>query len=207
MHRRTGPVAAVIIGLSAMLAACAPKLQDVGRAKYPTALKATVEVKGLMPGATYRLGRRAEDGDIRSASISVAPDGQGLPPGRGSAFEGRRLYADQCAMCHGAKGEGAAAYPALVGGMGTLASARPLKTIGSYWPYATTVFDYIRRAMPYTAPGSLTPDQTYAVTAYLLAQNKIIDEQAVLDQHNLANVVMPNRNGFIDDPRPDVANR
>ena len=110
-------------------------------------------------------------------------------------------------MCHGAKGEGAAAYPALVGGMGTLASARPLKTIGSYWPYATTVFDYIRRAMPYTAPGSLTPDQTYAVTAYLLAQNKIIDEQAVLDQHNLANVVMPNRNGFIDDPRPDVANR
>lgn len=135
---------------------------------------------------------------------SVAPSGAGLPPGQGSAVQGRDLFVNQCAACHGEKLEGVKETGglALVGGRGTLASAKPFKTVESYWPYATTVFDYIKRAMPFNAPGSLSDNEVYAVTAYILASGGIVKPTDKLDAATLANVVMPNRDGFLVDPRP-----
>lgn len=153
----------------------------------------------------HHLGRPATDADIAAAGISVGPDGRGLPPGGATAREGRPLYESICASCHGLRGEGNGIYPALAGGQNTLKSAHPILTIGSYWPYATTVWDYINRAMPYQSPGTLTPRQVYALTAYLLYLNKIIGERQIVDQRTLALIRMPNRNGFVADPRPDVA--
>lgn len=151
----------------------------------------------------YGLGRPATEQEIRGWNIDVAPTGEGLPPGRGTVKQGAEVYAAKCASCHGPTGtEGP--KDRLVGGQGTLATAKPIKTIGSYWPYATTLYDYIKRAMPYNAPQSLTADETYAVVAWLLFQNKIIAEDAVMDAHSLPKVQMPNRDGFIRDPRPDV---
>jgi cytochrome c len=151
----------------------------------------------------YGLGRSATDQDIRPWNIDVSPDGQGLPPGRGTVKEGARIYAGKCAKCHGRTGiEGPA--DALVGGRDTLKTDTPIKTVGSYWPYATTLFDYINRAMPWDAPQSLTGDEVYAVSAWLLQQNGIIPEDAVLDAHTLPSIRMPNRLGFIPDPRPDL---
>ena len=147
-------------------------------------------------GATrYGFGRAPTEAEIAALDIDVRPDGQGLPPGRGSARDGAQIYATTCAACHGAKGEKPGIGP-LVGGFGTLKSAKPVKTIGSYWPYATTLFDYIRRAMPFNAPESLTSDQVYAVTAYLLSLNKIVPDDAVLDAKSLPQVKLPNRDGF-----------
>ncbi len=114
----------------------------------------------------------------RGWDIDVRPDGQGLPPGHGNVRDGAALYAARCAGCHGARGEGAAAE-ALAGGQGSLASAKPLRTVGSYWPYATTLFDYVRRAMPFDAPQSLSADETYAVSAYVLHLNGLLPEEAI----------------------------
>lgn len=154
--------------------------------------------------ARYHLGRPATDADIAAAGVSVGPDGHGLPAGGATAREGRPLYESICASCHGLRGEGTSTYPALVGGRNTLKSAHPILTIGSYWPYATTVWDYINRAMPYQYPGTLTSQQVYALTAYLLYLNKIVGERDVVSQRTLARIQMPNRNGFVADPRPDV---
>jgi len=152
----------------------------------------------------YHLGRPATDADIAAAGISVGSDGHGLPAGSATAREGRPLYESICANCHGRRGEGSETYPALVGGQNTLKSAHPILTIGSYWPYATTVWDYINRAMPYQNPGTLTTQQVYALTAYLLYLNKIVTERQLLNQHTLPLIRMPNRDGFVADPRPDV---
>lgn len=152
------------------------------------------------------LGHPPSEEQIRAWDIDVTPFGDGLPPGRGSAKEGTNVYAVKCAACHGQKGiEGPA--PRLVGGIGTLATADPVKTVGSYWPYATTVFDYVRRAMPLTSPQSLSADETYAVVAWILAQNGIIPPDRVMDASTLPKVEMPNRKGFVADPRPDVPGR
>lgn len=151
----------------------------------------------------YGLGHAAAPARVAAQDIAIAPDGAALPPGRGEARTGAAVYAARCAACHGACGrEGP--DPVLVGGQGTLASDAPLQTIGSYWPYATTVFDYVRRAMPFTAPGSLTADEVYAVTAFLLHANGIIGADSVLDRETLPAIVMPNRDGFVPDPRPDL---
>lgn len=137
---------------------------------------------------------------------SPLPDGRGLPAGSGSVTQGRALYMQSCASCHGEKLEGAVG-DRLVGGRGSLANddpkKAPIKTVESYWPYATTLFDYIKRSMPFNAPGSLTDDQVYAVSAYILSQAKIVGEDATLDAKSLAAVRMPNRDGFIPDPRPE----
>lgn len=131
--------------------------------------------------------------------------GAGLPPGSGSVAQGQAAYEEKCAVCHGDFGEGAGRYPELAGGKGTLTSARPLKTVGSYWPYAPTLFDYIRRAMPFNAPGTLSDDQVYAITAYVLNLNNIVPANAVMNAKTLAAVKMPNRNGFVDEHlKPDV---
>ncbi len=151
------------------------------------------------------VGRNPTPDEIKDLDITVLPDGTGLPLGKGSAADGERIYGSKCASCHGANGEGKRPVgQALVGGIGTLASPNPVKTIGSYWPYATSVWDYIHRAMPYNEPGSLSPDETYALTAFLLYRNGIVQRDEVLTQENLAKVRMPNRDGFLPDARPDV---
>jgi cytochrome c len=148
---------------------------------------------------SVEFGRPATPADIAGADIDVHPDGAGLPPGQGSVEQGAALYASKCAACHGAHGEKPLASSLLLtGGARTLATPHAVRTIGSYWPYATTLFDYIRRAMPFPAPQSLTADEVYAVTAYLLRLNNIVPDGAVLDAATLPRIRMPNRDGFID---------
>ena len=169
------------------------------------ALLLCVAVPPLYAQSKYGLGARATDRELAGWDIDVSPDGAGLPKGRGSVAEGKKVYDAMCAACHGAKGEGKPA-DRLVGGQGSLNTNAPVKTVGSYWPYATTVYDYIYRAMPYDKPQSLTADQVYAVTAYLLHLNGILGPDASADAASLPKVQMPNRNGFTGDPRPDIAN-
>lgn len=135
--------------------------------------------------------------DIDRVFLTILTDGTNLPDGSGNAAEGKALYDMYCAACHGFDGEGTLANK-VVGGRGTLDSDAPVKTVGSYWPYATTIFNYIRRSMPYTAPMSLTNDNYYAITAYLLNKNDIIASDAVMDKDSLPKVAMPNRDGFIN---------
>ena len=151
---------------------------------------------------TYGLGRAARPDEIKAWDFAISPDGKELPPGSGSAAEGARIYIASCAACHGKTGK-EGPNDVLVGGQGTLNTNKPVKTVGSYWPYATTVWDYINRAMPFNKPGSLSADQVYAVTAYLLSLNGIIKEDAVMNAKTVPLVKMPNRNGLIGDPRPD----
>ncbi|MCS4502544.1 cytochrome c [Arhodomonas aquaeolei] len=157
-------------------------------------------------GRTYDLGTPVTHETFAKWDIDVPPSGKGLPEGSGSVAQGREVYAKNCASCHGEKGEGGP-MNRLVGGRGTLASDSPVKTVGSYWPDATTVFDYVHRAMPFTAPESLSAHQVYAVTAYLLHLNGIVPADATLDRESLPEVKMPNRDGFVSpDPRPDTDN-
>jgi cytochrome c5 len=145
---------------------------------------------------TPNLGQPVTTAEIAGWDISIAPDGVGLPAGRGTSAQGALVYEAKCQTCHGAKGVGQP-NDRLVGGQGTLASQAPVRTIGSYWPYATTLFDYVRRAMPYTQSQSLTSDEVYALTAYLLHQNGVIAETDEMNAQTLPNVRMPNRDNFI----------
>jgi len=142
------------------------------------------------------LGREATPAQIAGWDISVGPDGIGLPPGQGTPATGAAVYEQKCQVCHGAKGAGQP-NDRLVGGQGTLASKAPVRTIGSYWPYATTVFDYVRRSMPYIQPHSLSDNEVYAVTAYLLNLNGIIGENDEMNAQTLPRVRMPNQSNFI----------
>jgi cytochrome c len=151
----------------------------------------------------YGIGRQPTRAEISAWDIDVRADGKGLPKGSGTVGQGKEIFAQRCAACHGADGRGAQADP-LVGGRGTLASPNPVRTIGSYWPYATTIFDFVRRAMPFDTPQSLANDEVYAVTAYLLRLNGVIGDGVTLDASSLPAIVMPNRNGFTVDPRPDA---
>jgi cytochrome c len=159
-------------------------------------LIAVVGHTGSAAQETPNLGRPATPAEVAGWDISIPPDGTGLPPGSGTPEQGAVVYIQKCQACHGEKGVGQP-NDRLVGGQGTLASASPVRTIGSYWPYATTVFDYIRRAMPYTQSQSLTNDEVYAVTAYLLHLNGIIGAQAVMNAQTLPQVQMTNRENFI----------
>jgi cytochrome c len=141
------------------------------------------------------LGAPVTPAEIAAMDLSIGPDGAGLPPGSGTAKQGADVYATKCLACHGPEGANGV-NDRLVGGQGTLASATPLKTIGSYWPYATTVFDYVRRAMPYPAPHSLSDAEAYALTAYLLHLNGIIGGDDVMDATSLPKVKMPNQGRF-----------
>jgi S-disulfanyl-L-cysteine oxidoreductase SoxD len=155
--------------------------------------------------SSYGIGRPATPAEIAGWNIDVDRRGNNLPPGSGSVSHGHELFDQQCAACHGAKGEGGIGDQ-LVGGQGTLATQKPVRTVGSYWPYAPTLFDYIRRAMPQNAPQSLSNDDVYAVSAYILSLNGLLPADAVLDAKALSAIKMPNRKMFVDDPRPDVKN-
>jgi|SRR5579872_2036363 len=156
-------------------------------------------------GKETGLGRPATADEVKQRDITTLPSGAGLPEGKGTAAQGEAVYRDKCALCHGPNGEGVPPQGTqLVGGVGSLASDNPIRTVGSYWPYATSVWDYIHRAMPLNQPGSLSADDTYAVTAFLLNRNKIIEAGEVMDKESLPKVRMPNRDGFIPDARPDV---
>jgi hypothetical protein len=158
------------------------------------ALLATLMCVPALAGSD--LGTPIDERDIAPWDISIAPNGAGLPPGSGTARQGVVVYQQKCQSCHGADAAGKPADP-LVGGIGTLATPQALRTVTSYWPYATTLFDYVRRAMPYQESKSLSSDELYSVTAYLLAKDRIIAEDFVLDAKTLPAVAMPNRNGFI----------
>ena len=153
----------------------------------------------------YNIGKLATKTEIAGWDIDVRPDGVGAPKGSGNAIDGEEIYVNRCAACHGDFGEGVDRWPVLVGGDGTLASHDPEKTTGSYWPYASTIFDYVYRSMPFGEAQTLTHDETYKLVAYLLNMNEIIDEDFVLSDKNIGIIKMPNASGFLlPDPRPDV---
>lgn len=172
-----------------------------GRSPWPVLL-ASLALPLSAQSPTYGLGRKATPEQVKKWDFAISPDGKELPPGSGTPEEGSKVYAAKCAACHGRTGK-EGPKDKLVGGFGTLNTEKPVKTIGSYWPYATTVWDYINRSMPFDKPGSLTADEVYAVTAYLLSLNDIIPANEAMDAKSLPQVRMPNRNGFIGDPRPD----
>jgi S-disulfanyl-L-cysteine oxidoreductase SoxD len=189
------------------------------RLRLVAALGALLAAAGASPVAaqtpTYGVGRPPTAEEVKDWDLTIPPDGRGLPPGSGTAALGKPIFAERCASCHGEKGEDPK-YRLLVGrprpltaahlgeSIDPLVGGKPVLTIGSFWQYATTLWGYIRRSQPFDAPGSLTADQVYAVTAYLLHVNGIIGEQDVLDARTLPQIRMPNRDGFVPDPRPDV---
>ena len=187
--------------------------------KYAVLLAAALTVLGAPDFARaqgypskFDFGVSASAQDVAAVAIAIAPDGKGLPVGNGDYAGGKKVYETACAACHGADLQGVAGLPnmpagaelRLIGGRGTLTTKNPVMTVESYWPYATTLFDYVRRAMPFQAPGSLTADEIYAVLAYILAEGNVIDKTVVLDAQTLPRVQMPNRDGFIPDPRPEL---
>lgn len=153
----------------------------------------------------FGLGRTATPEEVKAWDIDVRPDGQGLPPGKGTVARGETLFAEQCAACHGDFGEGVDRWPVLAGGKGTLKSDDPVKTVGSYWPYLSTVYDYVKRAMPFGNAQSLSNDDVYALTAYILYLNDIVtDTKFELSDKNFTSIRLPNEANFIKDDRPDT---
>jgi cytochrome c len=155
----------------------------------------------------YGFGTPVAQADL-AKYFSIPADGRGLPPGSGKAADGAKIYADSCVACHGEKLEGNPAKglggDKLIGGRGSLATKTPVKTVESYWPYSTTLFDYVKRAMPFNAPGSLSDKEVYALVAYILSEAKIIKPTDVMDAKTLPKVTMPNKDGFIADSRPEL---
>jgi cytochrome c len=157
----------------------------------------------LAQSPTPAVGHTPKPEQLKLIDIDVTPDGAGLPRGSGTAAKGKDVFTRRCETCHGPTGK-EGPQDTLAGGQGTLATPKPIKTVGSYWPYATTLWDYINRAMPFDHPSTLTPDEVYSAAAYVLFLNGIVGEQDVLDQTTLPKIQMPNRNGFVADPRPDL---
>jgi S-disulfanyl-L-cysteine oxidoreductase SoxD len=180
---------------SARLLAEAPASRDIGFMLRP-AVASTTQAEGPLG-----IGREALPEEVAAWDLDVRPDGHGLPPGSGSVADGDDLFQDYCAVCHGVFAEGVDNWPKLAGGIGTLDRDDPLKTVGSYWPYLSTVWDYVHRSMPFGNAQSLSPDEVYAITAYILYSNDLVDDVFVLSQENFAEVVLPNADGFIVDDR------
>jgi S-disulfanyl-L-cysteine oxidoreductase SoxD len=172
-------------------------------------------ISGLLSSVAFaqsptRFGFGTETAPAELAKFfSIPPDGRGLPPGSGTPALGAKVFADSCAACHGEKLQGnpqkGIGGDRLLGGRGTLATNAPVKTVESYWPYATTLFDYVKRAMPFNAPGSLKDDELYSVVAYILSEAKIIKPDETVNAQTLPKIVMPNRDGFIPDDRPELS--
>ena len=188
----------------ALLAAGILAMIGAGVAAAPKASKPAVHAEAQKH---LGIGREAKPNEIAGWDIDIRPDGQGLPAGKGTVKQGEAIYMQQCAACHGEFGESAGRWPILSGGDGTLGSDDPVKSIGSYWPYASTVMDYIRRAMPFGNAQSLSNDELYAVTAYVFYLNDIIrDENFELNANSFKSIKLPNENNFRDDDR-DVAEK
>jgi cytochrome c len=159
----------------------------------------TIWVGASYAQEAYGIGRLAMPSEIAGWDIDVSPDGRGLPPGHGGVQEGKAIFAAKCAACHGDQGQGKP-MDRLVGGIGTIGAEKPVKTVGSYWPYATTLYDFVNRAMPFDAPQSLSHDEVYAVSAYVLFLNHLVPEDMVLDAKTLPEVQMPSRKAFVSGP-------
>jgi cytochrome c len=183
-------ITAIAVAASAYALAQTPARASAGQAQTPSRLG---------------IGRAASADEIKKIDIDVRPDGKGLPEGKGSATEGATVYAAKCQSCHGAEGRGGSAERLVDRESGKnwdfATNPKLVKTVGNYWPYATTLYDYTYRAMPFAQPGTLTPDETYSLVAYILALNKIVPEDAVMDRAALPKVVMPSRDRFVMDNR------
>jgi len=204
---RTARLSASIVAALALLGGCTDRHDRVSPRDGSAMSSESVERSAPSRPAHYSgIGRRATQTEEQEWNIDVNPSGQGLPPGSGRYAEGAALFAQKCAACHGARGEGLATYPKLIGrdprtGFPFGQDFHFAKTIGNYWPYSTTLYDYIHRAMPLTAPGSLQPNETYSIIAYLLAENEIIDKNAVIDARSLPRIQMPAKGRFVVDDR------
>lgn len=155
-------------------------------------------------GTPLGLGRPALPEEVEAWDVAVLPDGQGLPVGSGDVETGEQVFGDNCASCHGDFAEGLDSWPVLAGGAGSLKDPRPVKTIGSYWPHLSTVFDYVHRSMPFGGAQTLSVDDTYAITAFLLYSNGLVEDDFVLSNENFTEIVMPNAEGFYVDDRPQT---
>ena len=174
--------------------------------RFPEAvLIALIALIAQPAAAEFGLGRDATPDEIAAWDIDVRPDGVGLPEGGGNVTDGEEIFVERCAVCHGDFAEGVDRWPVLAGGRDTLSRARPVKTVGSYWPYLSTVWDYVHRAMPFGDAQSLTDDEVYAITAYILYANDIVDDEFELSRENFLEVEMPNAGGFIPDDRTETA--
>jgi S-disulfanyl-L-cysteine oxidoreductase SoxD len=198
-------LALCLAGAPLLAAGCgAPAAEEAVELPAQAFVGATVPWTGLDGDALpprFGYGRAASAAEIAALDIDVAPDGAGLPPGRGTVAQGRTIYVAQCAACHGAQGEGVRGVGDRLVGTEPIDSTGWNRTLGNYWPYATTVFDYIRRAMPFDRPGTLTDEQVYALTAYLLHLNEIVPADAIMDARTLPQVIMPARDRFRLDDR------
>jgi S-disulfanyl-L-cysteine oxidoreductase SoxD len=186
--------------------ACERKAQPTRTSNGETQSQVTLQAAPKLPARFGTIGRAAAAAEIRAWNIDVNASGAGLPAGSGTHARGATLFAERCAACHGARGEGIPPFPKLVGreprdGFPFGRDPKYAKTIGNYWPYATTLYDYINRAMPFPAPGSLSPDDVYSLIAFLLAENEIVERRAVMDARTLRNVRMPAHDRFVADNR------
>ncbi|MBD3678316.1 MAG: c-type cytochrome [Rhodobacteraceae bacterium] len=180
-----------------------PRMAELETPPQPAPMGAAMAADAAMP-AKFGLGRAATPEEVAAWDIDVRPDGQGLPVGSGSVMEGEEVFVEKCSVCHGVFGEGSGRWPVLTGGTGTLASEDPVKTIESYWPYLSTVYDYIYRAMPFGEAQSLTHDEVYAITAYLLNMSFVVDDDFVLSNENFSEVSLANEENFFPDDRMET---
>lgn len=187
-------------------AEAAPAAEPAPETQQVAAAGAAAAEAPLPEHGTYHLGRAATSEEIAAWDIDIRPDGTGLPEGRGTVAEGEEVFTDFCAVCHGDFGEGRDRWPVLAGGQDSLTAERPVKTIGSYWPYLSTVYDYVRRAMPFGDARSLSDDEVYAITAYLLYLNDVVtDEEFELSKENFTSIRLPNEENFFMDDRAGEA--
>ncbi|MBC6443416.1 MAG: c-type cytochrome [Rhodobacteraceae bacterium] len=196
-----GACALAALEYNAGLAEAAMDAGRIPQARLAPAAAGPVAAPVPRFGGPLGIGRPALEEEIAAWDVDILPDGRGLPPGKGAVFTGETIFADKCASCHGDFGEGVDNWPVLAGGFDTLADEDPVKTVGSYWPHLSTVWDYISRSMPFGEAGTLTADETYAIVAYILYSNDMVDGDFVLSHENLADFEMYNRNGFVIDDR------
>lgn len=195
------PVSAAPVAAVSVAAPPAAPAAEPASVQPASVLPASAQPASVPP-ARLGLGREALPEEIKAWDIDVMPDGRGLPVGSGTAKKGEEIYVQQCAACHGEFGEGAGRWPVLSGGIGSLNHDRPDKTVGSFWPYTSTLFDYIYRAMPFGAAQTLTPDEVYAIAAYILHMNDVIkDADFEVNERNFAGIRLPNADGFYPDDR------
>lgn len=189
---------------NAQLAALQQRLSASGSGEGGATVAAVSAAPAINSGASFGIGRAAHPDEIAAWDVDILPDGRGLPEGSGDVWTGEEVFGEHCASCHGDFAEGRGAWPVLAGGFDTLGDMDPVKTVGSYWPYLSTVWDYVHRSMPFGAAGTLTDDEVYAITAYILYSNDLVDDDFELSRDTFGDVAMYNTEGFVVDDRPAV---